>query len=311
MISEYFTYLLILNVWASTAVKAKLVTESLPESFNAQALRSDTILSEISENSQDDRIGEFRQIFEGFSGDWMQPYEAPAGYFACGLQMRNEASYGSDYDNQYNSIRIIFCHENNWYDQLGEILDIGEYKIPWGKEEKCPYGTYIGGCEARTYWDILAFNGLLFACKDPKIERSQATMGWEYYLLSDNYGIVQSRYVGLWSDDFIEDTRYVCGGQVRFDPNQTSQLYALNGFKFKFCEWQTLYPGFISITEGERGSWLKPVVASSNLYACGIQVKSQPYQGNKYDDTGINDINFIFCSPGSRNEKSITSIHTY
>jgi hypothetical protein len=297
MIFEYFTYLLVLNLWTSTAVKAELIYEP---SSDLQNGTSDIVLSETSQGKSYSPRYDFDLIEEGYLGDWNEPYEAPDGYFACGLAIRNEDYQKNVDDTANNALRLIFCNSKNWWDQFTRELNQGEWGS-WGSDYKCPQGTYINGARVKIEeWDekvdMSAMNGIEIFCKNPQINDSKIT----------SIEVVPSKW-GSWGQLVTKDRYYVCGGQVRFHNRSDGDDTALNGVRFKFCEFK-IPDGFASIIDGSWGTWTQEVVAPSEYLACGLKLRMDPYTLNS-DNTGLNGIKVKFCNINNWSKQSESTVN--
>jgi hypothetical protein len=88
----------------------------------------------------------------------------------------------------------------------------------------------------------------------------------------------------------------VCGGSVQFEGRNYEDETALNGVRFKFCHKKFVVDGINSIHEGLYGSWDEVVVAPSNYFACGLQLRMDPLQIGRKDNTGLNGIKMKLCN---------------
>jgi hypothetical protein len=89
----------------------------------------------------------------------------------------------------------------------------------------------------------------------------------------------------------------LCGFQGRLD--STSKGYdatGLNGLRVKGCGLSYDMTDYILVTEGNFGQWLKPQNAPIGYYACGMQLKVEPYSATKSDNIIVDSIKLVYCS---------------
>ena len=172
-------------------------------------------------------------IAEGFWGKWLKTYDAPKGYLACGMALRDEPGQGWGDDSALNAIKLIYCKIDKWDQQEEVYLNHGIWGI-WQPDVKCPKNHFINGVQAKLEEnqgssDDSALNGLRIKCQDPK---------------KDSDPIVRSLEYGGWGDwlDWVEyPGSYICGGQVRFQEDQgKGDDTALNGVRFNFCKYDNI-----------------------------------------------------------------------
>jgi hypothetical protein len=151
-------------------------------------------------------------IAEGFWGTWLKSYDAPKGYLACGMALRDEPGQGWGDDSAVNAIKLIYCKIDKWDQQQEVYLNRGIWGI-WQPDVKCPKNHFINGVQAKLEGqqgsgDDTALNGLRIKCQDPKLDSEPEVRSLEY---------------GGWGNwlDWVEyPGSYICGGQVRFEDDQ-------------------------------------------------------------------------------------------
>jgi hypothetical protein len=227
---------------------------------------------------------DYDTVTEGLLGDWLRPVVAPSGFYACGMELRNQAYQGDKDDTELNAIKLIFCSLTSWNDKIVEQLNKGLY----GEWDTflCPQDTYVYGISAKVVpskgdGDDTAMNGISLKCKSPRSNSETSIVSKD---LSSE---------GTWTE-MLKNDQFICGGQVRFDPTNRDQgdATALNGIRVKFCTY-TITDELI-LEEGKQGSWLDPIDIPTNTFACGVTLKysQDPSPKGNYP---IDAIKLIYC----------------
>jgi hypothetical protein len=258
---------------------------------------SDPIFTQAANNPNLEypRRKDFVTIQENVLGQWMKPTEAPYGYYACGISIKNEGKLLFGDDSTNNSIFVIYCNIFTG-DTIYAETNFGEYG-EWSNIYTCPKDFYISG--AAPYFekyvqgnDNSALNGLDIYCTH--ISGKYETIGI-------------TAKPGAWGDlgkSVIEKGKFVCGMQVSYDNiGKNKDKLGLDGLLFKYCDWLDgkEYIGF----QGLWGDWTDFYYAPREYLACGFEAW---IHSDKTDSSGITQVILLYCNINDWNSKVETAV---
>jgi hypothetical protein len=248
-------------------------------------------------------VSSYDTVTDGILGDWLNPVEAPAGMYACGMAARNQPFQGDNDDTALNAIKFIFCSIKKWENQVGYELNQG-LSGEWNDNLMCPKKTYVSGVRAKVVPskgsdDDTAMNDIFLKCSSPQLNNKIPTISYDFSSEGD------------WTE-MLEKDQFICGGQVRFDPTTSDKgdATALNGLRVKFCPYLIPDDSDKSIhailEEGKQGSWLDFIDAPTKTLACGVAIKYSPDVSTK-GNYPIDAIKLIYCGSDwdTQSEKNI------
>lgn len=226
-------YLLLLTSWTSHAYNIRashaLKADLSPEAAS-QGEVSQTVLSQTSGSGL---VTDYLSVADGFWGEWQGAMDAPKGYLACGMALRDEPGQGAGDDSAINAIKVVYCSISKWSEQTIVDLNTGIWGN-WKSTVMCPTGYFINAVQAKVEanqgsGDDSALNALRIRCKHPLVQTAPQELSLEY------------GGWGSWGKWLEFPSSYICGGQVRFQWNQGSgDDTALNGVRFRFCKYVNL-----------------------------------------------------------------------
>lgn len=114
---------------------------------------------------------EYKVASDGILGDWLNPLEAPAGYYTCGMKVKNQPSQDLKDDTALNAVNFIYCSIDDWNNQVNYNFNEGLYG-DWGDNLMCPKNNYVYGVTVKVVpskgsEDDTAMKDIALKCKPP------------------------------------------------------------------------------------------------------------------------------------------------
>ncbi|XP_038241966.1 vitelline membrane outer layer protein 1-like [Dermochelys coriacea] len=169
------------------------------------------------------------------------------------------------------------------YNQV-TLVPNGAPRGAWGPVELCPEGSYANGFALKVHpyqgdapgEDDTGLNGIRLHCSD---------------------GTTVQSSVGAWGRWL--GTRYCPRGYLRafslgVQPRQDAgDDVAATGLRVA-CSDGELLAGDVGDAGGQEGPWSHPCLSGS---VCGLQTRVEEPQGQRGDNTALNDARFFCCPP--------------